>query len=168
MMKLRIVLATAALAVCVGVASAEEQTRVSLVEDLGLPSAARALIDSGGPAVHYNPLFLERLPSRLALFAMLHEEAHVLLGHPLQPADSAAATSDIAEREPAVLRRQELAADCGAASRLAARAPDVLASIVAYFTEMGDYRPSEAFPTGKERAQILAQCARSPVPRLAD
>jgi len=162
----RMLLPIVVLVAAARVAGAAEQARVDVVEDLNLPSAARALLDSGGPAVHYNPLLIARLPSWLALFAMLHEEAHVHLGHPLQRADGVVdAGAPVAD--PVVRRGQEFAADCAAASRLEEQAPGVLAFIIAYFRGLGDERPSEALPAGTERARSLAGCVKSSIRRIA-
>jgi hypothetical protein len=90
--------------------------------------------------VELNLPRLAQMPAPLAEFFLMHEQAHLQLGH-------ASRVSDVQRRA------EELAADCWAAARVR---PEAAMAAVVFFLSLGA-APAD-HPTGRERAAEIERC----------
>jgi hypothetical protein len=143
--------------------------RIGLVADPSLQRVAQGVRDSSESYVRFNPILMQRIPQELAIFALLHEQAHIVLGHrldsegPMTP-DSASSPrpTKVAANEKERMQLEN-DADCAVARRVAARSPALLNAIVQRIRDMAetDDDPEEALVL-KERAANLLACQVAP------
>jgi hypothetical protein len=119
-----------------------------------LRDVAMTIHDSAGFVILYNPRIQERLGPLLSAFFMAHERGHVALGHRLPVLSGTTGARGIA-----LLRAEELEADCYAARTLAGDRPDILSAAIGYFTALGASRNDLGHPSGFTRARHLRSCA---------
>ncbi|MEM8700027.1 MAG: M48 family metalloprotease [Pseudomonadota bacterium] len=116
---------------------------------------ARAMRDTrGDPVIVLDPLL--RLPGHEArrVFLIAHECAHHVLGHTERKMILARS------KDPAVVRDQELSADCWAAETLAAAGEDeAVRLIMEDFFRQGAIEPGRGYPSGLNRSRIILQCS---------
>jgi hypothetical protein len=130
---------------------------VAIVPSYEHPVLAWATAGMMDRYVAYNPRVAEQLPPEVLAFALVHEHAHLQLGH-IAPFTG--------ERSPATVREQELVADRFAARFWATNDARVAQAAVASFTSpagrraLGSEQKSLAagYPTRQERAQVILDC----------
>jgi hypothetical protein len=116
-----------------------------------LRDVALATFENGRPVIYYNPVLLQRIGPNLTAFFFAHEYGHVRYGH----TGSALA----GEGDPTAQRqRQELDADCYAASTLGDSKPEAVAAALRFFTSMGPFRFDSWHPSGSQRAAKVLAC----------
>ncbi|MFI5309874.1 MAG: hypothetical protein ACHQQ3_01465 [Gemmatimonadales bacterium] len=142
---------------------------IDMVADVALDVIAVAESDSAHPVIRYNPVLLQRVGPELATFVLVHESAHIRLGHRHEAGpegdDSSEPSDSTATQEK--LRAMELAADCLTAHMIAAKSPSLLARIISWFEAAGDERPDAWHPSGAERAKRLSVCSTNSTQQLA-
>lgn len=112
---------------------------------------ALVTVVEGRPTIYYNPVLLARVGPELATFFITHEYGHIQHGH------SGGALVD--DGEISTLRqRQELDADCYAASHLAESSPGSVEAALEFFVRMGPNRFDNYHPTGSQRAARILSC----------
>ena len=117
-----------------------------------LRDVAIATFDRYGPVIYYNPTALKKLGPDIAKFVRAHEYAHLAMKHMQREEQS---TLEISTTE---LRRSfELEADCYAAKTVSRES--ALAAAENFAKVVGLKRADAVHPTGKERAEIIRQCA---------
>ena len=165
--------AIAALTVAAAPANAmtqEASWRIQIVVDLSIEHVAEGVRDVEKPFVRYNPILMQRVSPDLALFAILHEQAHIVLGHAsnaldrdtLVVPDSTASALQVNGTKRLDKRSLELAADCAVARRVATRSKALLESLIQRFSEMPDDDTGDGYPSPKERAETLKRCGNAP------
>jgi len=136
-------------------AAAQRFLDVRLVATDTLVDVAVTTLVSGQAIIHYSPAFMERFGPRLAAFFLAHEYGHVFLGH------TGGALVDRTEFH-RFRQRQELEADCYAASRLGLQDPDAVAAAAEFFARLGPLRFDQVHPSGSDRATRIQQCTPTP------
>jgi hypothetical protein len=154
----------------------EASWRIQIVVDLSIQHVAEGVRDVEKPFVRYNPILMQRVPPDLALFAILHEQAHIVLGHasnaldrdslaiPDSSSPDAQKVSRTVDRK--TKRSLELAADCAVAKRVATQSKALLETLIQRFSEMPDEDADDGYPSPKERAEMLKSCGNAPPPAL--
>jgi hypothetical protein len=147
----------------------EPLTNVRVVEATWIRDVAMMRRESGRPVIYVNPRLLERFGPAMRDFFIAHEYGHVASGHLVGEfghAHDAAAPVDSVLAQ--TRQKQELEADCYAASRLAGTNRAAVQAAIRYFTRMGPYRFDRVHPTGSQRAANLLACVAAadaePVP----
>lgn len=153
-------------------ATQEASWRIQIVVDLSIEHVAEGVRDVEKPFVRYNPILMQRVPPDLALFAILHEQAHIVLGHASNALDRDTLTvpdssSSGAQRVNGTVDRKtkralELAADCAVAKRIATRSKALLDTLIQRFSEMPDGDSGDGYPSPSERAETLKSCGNGP------
>jgi hypothetical protein len=109
----------------------------------------------GRPTIYYNPVLLDRVGPELATFFITHEYGHIHYGH--------SGGALVHDGEISTLRqRQELEADCYAASHLAESDAASVKAALEFFVHMGPHRFDNFHPTGSQRAARILSCLPSP------
>lgn len=154
-------------------ATQDASWRIAIIADPSLRRVAEGVRDSARPYIRINPILMQSVPSELALFAILHEQAHIVLGHKPE-AHSAVGLhlgdTVVVESAEVLAARQrerhdlELAADCAVAKRIAGRSPDLLEVLNRRFQEMIEADTDDDSPTLRERAKVIKVCG-VPVPK---
>jgi hypothetical protein len=101
------------------------------------------------PMIAYNPVALRLFPRPVAVYILLHEYSHVLLGHGL-------VTS------PEQVRQAERDADCGAAKLLQSQWPEFVESVAAWIAVHAE--ADAEHDAGPEVAARLRRCAAGGLP----
>jgi hypothetical protein len=118
-----------------------------------LRDAAVTIIHGGRATIRYNPALLSLLGPGLTDFVLAHEYGHAFYGH--SGGALLAGQPDFAR-----LRvRQELEADCYAASRLAVRNPAAVRAAMEFFSRCGPVRFDRVHPSGEQRAAVIRACS---------
>jgi hypothetical protein len=127
------------------------------IPDDDLADVAVAVVDRPDPVIYYNPARFQRYGPDLSTFFLAHEYGHIALHH------SREASSSLADpaRE-AVLRSQELDADCYAAIAIGGDHRPAIEAAIRFFTRLGPFRFDAVHPTGSERVQRLMACLPPP------
>jgi hypothetical protein len=120
-----------------------------------LSDLAVSYADPADPVIYINPRLMRHYGPDISAFVLVHEQAHIMLGHQ-RPAGSVA-PSDLEQ----LLQGWELEADCLAASMLVRERPSALSAAREHFRRMGTERIDREHPTGRERALRIDQCARA-------
>lgn len=117
------------------------------------PQIASASLDSfGNPVIYIDPSAMSNWTAS-RMFTIAHECAHHILGHSLPQGMWFRSMNFWATRE------QELAADCWAAQQLRAiLGIQDLQRTIAQFSNQGPM-PQGNYPSGLERASVVARCA---------
>jgi hypothetical protein len=155
-----------------GAMTQEASWRIQIVVDLSIQHVAEGVRDVEKPFVRYNPILMQRVPPDLALFAILHEQAHIVLGHAsnaLEPDSTVASDTSSAGTQRVnqavdkkTKRALELAADCAVAKRVATRSKALLDTLIQRFSEMPDEDADDGYPSPRERAETLKSCGNAP------
>jgi hypothetical protein len=151
----------------------EAPWRIQIVVDLSIEHVAEGVRDVEKPFVRYNPILMQRVPPDLALFAILHEQAHIVLGHASNALDRDSLGVVPDSSSPGALRVNrtvdkktkralELAADCAVAKRVATRSKALLETLIQRFSEMPDEDAGDGYPSPRERAETLKSCGNAP------
>jgi hypothetical protein len=149
----------------------EASWRIQIVVDLSIQHVAEGVRDVEKPFVRYNPILMQRVPPDLALFAILHEQAHIVLGHAatalerdtlIVPDSSAPGAFPVSRTRKVDKRAIELAADCAVAKRIATRSRSLLDTLIQRFSEMPDEDADDGYPSPKQRAETLKSCGNAP------
>jgi hypothetical protein len=111
-------------------------------------------IVQGRPTIYYNPVLLARVGPELSTFFITHEYGHIHHGH------TGGALVDDGELG-TVRVRQELEADCYAATHLADSDPAAVDAALEFFLRMGRHRFDNLHPTGSQRAARILSCLPS-------
>ncbi|HEY7026651.1 MAG TPA: hypothetical protein VH438_03545 [Gemmatimonadales bacterium] len=119
-----------------------------------LRDVAVAVYDPKGSVIYYNPDYLQRLGPQLTAFFMAHEYGHLALRH-----TRANALAGKRKTLNAKMQKQELAADCYAAAKLAHDNAPAIEAAVHFFTRMGPFSYDAAHPSGAQRAAKILSCA---------
>jgi hypothetical protein len=139
----------------------EPLTNVRVVEATWIRDVAMMRREAGRPVIYVNPRLLERFGPVMRDFFIAHEYGHVAHGHDLGNFAHDDGHAWRADEDSVLMRtrqRQELEADCYAASRLALSNRPSIQAAVRYFTRMGPYRFDRVHPTGSQRAANLLAC----------
>ena len=153
-MRLMITAMTAAL-VAAPVAAQQPLTDVRVVEATWIRDVALTRWENDRPVIYVNPRLLERFGPAMRDFFIGHEFGHVALAH---DGGGALQTSPMDSTLMIMRQRQELEADCYAATRLAAEHRDAVQAAIRLFTRMGSFRFDRLHPTGSQRAASLLAC----------
>ena len=130
-------------------------TDVRVVEATWIRDVAITRWENDRPVIYINPQLIERFGPVLRDFFIGHEFGHVALAHDgggalqTQPMDSSLMI---------MRQRQELEADCYAATRLATEHRDAVEAAIKLFTRMGMFRFDRLHPSGSQRAASLLAC----------
>ncbi|HET9726464.1 MAG TPA: hypothetical protein VFP28_06065, partial [Gemmatimonadales bacterium] len=92
-----------------------------------LHDLAVAAFENGRPVIYYNPVLMQRVGPELESYFFAHEYGHIRYGH-----TGSALTSTESDRS-AIRVRQELEADCFAASTLADTDPAAVEAAIRFF-----------------------------------
>ena len=137
------------------VAAQQPLTDVRVVDATWIRDVAITRWENDRPVIYVNPRLLDRFGPVLRDFFISHEFGHVALAHDgggalqSQPMDSSVMI---------MRQRQELEADCYAATRLASEHREAVEAAVRLFTRMGPFRFDRLHPTGSQRAASLRAC----------
>jgi hypothetical protein len=154
-----------------GAMTQEASWRIQIVVDLSIAHVAESVRDVDKPFVRYNPILMQRVPPDLALFAILHEQAHIVLGHApnalerdtlIVPDSSSPGAFSVSRTKKLDKRSIELAADCAVAKRIATRSKALLDTLIQRFSEMPDEDADDGYPSPKQRAETLKSCGNAP------
>ncbi|HEY6838087.1 MAG TPA: hypothetical protein VI389_05015, partial [Geobacteraceae bacterium] len=99
-----------------------------------LHDLAVAAFENGRPVIYYNPVLMQRVGPELESYFFAHEYGHIRYGH-----TGSARTSTESDRS-AIRVRQELEADCFAASTLADADPAAVEAAIRFFNRLGPFR----------------------------
>lgn len=105
----------------------------------------------GRPTIYYNPVLLQRVGPELSSFFLTHEYGHIHYGH---SGGALVHDGEIGE----IRVRQELEADCYAATHLAESEPEAVDAALEFFLRMGPHRFDTFHPTGSQRAARILSC----------
>jgi hypothetical protein len=153
-MRLMIAAMTAAL-LAAPVAAQQPLTDVRVVEATWIRDVALTRWENDRPVIYVNPKLLERFGPAMRDFFIGHEFGHVALAH---DGGGALQTQPVDSTLMIMRQRQELEADCYAATRLAAEHRDAVEAAIRLFTRMGSFRFDRLHPTGSQRAASLLAC----------
>jgi hypothetical protein len=153
-MRLIITTVTAAL-LAAPVAAQQPLTDVRVVEATWIRDVALTRWENDRPVIYVNPRLLERFGPTMRDFFIGHEFGHVALAH---DGGGALQTPPMDSTLMIMRQRQELEADCYAATRLAAEHRDAVEAAIRLFTRMGSFRFDRLHPTGSQRAASLLAC----------
>jgi len=129
-------------------------TDVRVVDATWIQDVAITRWENDRPVIYVNPRLLERFGPVLRDFFIGHEYGHVVLAH-----DGGGALQSPMDSTLMIMRqRQELEADCYAATRLASEHRDAVEAAIRLFTRMGSFRFDRLHPTGSQRAASLLAC----------
>ena len=118
----------------------------------GLADIAMATADYAGPVIYYNPYLVQQFGPDLTTFFRAHEYGHIHLGHVEKLGSLGGQLSLVVDR-----KRIELEADSYAAAVLAGSGDwAALEAAYRFFYSQGHGRYSPIYPTGYERAQVIA------------
>ena len=118
---------------------------------------AVAAVDLVQPVIYYNPRMARRYGPTLTRFFIAHEYGHIALRH------TRAGLAALPEpTRDSVLRVQELAADCYAASRPGIEARKAAEAALRFFVRLGPFRFDAEHPTGAQRAARILTCLPEP------
>ncbi|MEO6056559.1 MAG: hypothetical protein ABIQ49_06955 [Gemmatimonadales bacterium] len=117
-----------------------------------LHDVALATFEHGSPVIYYNPRLLQQFGPELTAFFLAHEFGHIRYGH--TGAALVAGEGDVS----AVRQRQELEADCYAASTLGDSDPAATTAALRFFARMGPFRFDSWHPSGAQRAAKILAC----------
>lgn len=134
-------------------AAQEALVNVRLVASDTLRDVAVTKIVAGRPVIYFNPVLLQSVGEPLRDFFVAHEYGHVAHGH---TGGALTSTGDDLAR---TRQKQELEADCYAASRLSRTNPVAVEAAVAFFSRMGPFRYDQLHPSGAQRAAKILACA---------
>jgi hypothetical protein len=136
-------------------AAQQPLTDVRVVEATWIRDVALTRWENDRPVIYVNPRLLERFGPAMRDFFIGHEYGHVALAHD----GGGALQSTPMDSSRMILRqRQELEADCYAATRLAVEHRDAVQAAIRLFTRMGSFRFDRLHPTGSQRAASLLAC----------
>lgn len=138
-------------------AAQQPLTDVRVVEVSWLQDVAQTRWEGDRPVIYLNPRLLERFGPGLRDFFVGHEYGHVALGHRHLAAELGIVDSSVVSRH----HRQELEADCYAATRLVRDNPQAAQAAVRLFTRQGPRRFDRLHPTGSQRAASMLGCLRA-------
>jgi Zn-dependent protease with chaperone function len=146
-------------ALCASAPLAAQQplTNVRVEEATWIQDVAQTRWEGGRPVIYLNPRLLERFDPAMRDFFIGHEYGHVAQGHRQLAAAGRVIDSAVVVSH----QRQELEADCYAASRLARDNRQAAEAAVRLFTRMGPRRFDRLHPTGSQRAANLLGCLRA-------
>jgi hypothetical protein len=130
-------------------------TDVRVVEATWIRDVAITRWENDRPVIYINPKLLERFGPVLRDFFIGHEFGHVALAH---DGGGALQTQQMDSTLMIMRQRQELEADCYAASRLAVEHRDAVEAAIRLFTRMGAFRFDRLHPSGSQRAASLLAC----------
>lgn len=153
-MRLMMTAMTAAL-LAAPVAAQQPLTDVRVVEATWIRDVALTRWENDRPVIYVNPRLLERFGPAMRDFFVGHEFGHVALAH---DGGGALQTTPVDSTLMIMRQRQELEADCYAATRLAAEHRDAVEAAIRLFTRMGSFRFDRLHPTGSQRAASLLAC----------
>ncbi len=134
------------------VAAQEPLVNVRLVATDTLRDLAVTTMVAGRPVIYFNPVLLQSVGEPLRDFFVAHEYGHVAHGH------TGGALTSTGDELAKVRQKQELQADCYAASRLARTNPVAVDAAVAFFSRMGPFRYDQLHPSGAQRAANILAC----------
>ena len=135
-------------------AAQQPLTDVRVVDATWIQDVAITRWENDRPVIYVNPRLLERFGPVLRDFFIGHEYGHVALAH-----DGGGALQTPMDSTLMIMRqRQELEADCYAATRLATEHRDAVEAAIRLFTRMGAFRFDRLHPTGSQRAASLLAC----------
>jgi hypothetical protein len=144
----------AAVVVAGPVAAQQPLTDVRVVEATWIRDVAITRWENDRPVIYVNPQLLDRFGPVLRDFFISHEYGHVVLAH-----DGGGALQSPMDSTLMIMRqRQELEADCYAATRLASEHREAVEAAIRLFTRMGAFRFDRLHPTGSQRAASLLAC----------
>jgi len=130
-------------------------TDVRVVEATWIKDVAITRWENDRPVIYINPKLLERFGPVMRDFFIGHEFGHVALAHD----GGGALQSQQMDSTLMIMRqRQELEADCYAASRLAGENREAVEAAIKLFTRMGAFRFDRLHPSGSQRAASLLAC----------
>jgi hypothetical protein len=118
---------------------------------------AVAAVDLVQPVIYYNPRMARRYGPTLTRFFIAHEYGHIALRH-----TRAGLVSLPDAARDSLLRVQELAADCYAASRTGDGARQATEAALRFFVRLGPFRFDAEHPTGAQRAAQILTCMPDP------
>ena len=130
-------------------------TDVRVVEATWIRDVAITRWENDRPVIYINPKLLERFGPVLRDFFIGHEYGHVALAH---DGGGALQTQPMDSTLMIMRQRQELEADCYAASRLAVEHREAVEAAIRLFTRMGAFRFDRLHPSGSQRAAGLLAC----------
>ena len=130
-------------------------TDVRVVEATWISDVAITRWENDRPVIYINPQLIERFGPVLRDFFIGHEFGHVALAH---DGGGALQTQQMDSTLMMMRLRQELEADCYAATRLAAEHRDAVEAAIKLFTRMGTFRFDRLHPSGSQRAASLLAC----------
>ena len=130
-------------------------TDVRVVEATWIRDVAITRWENDRPVIYINPQLIERFGPVLRDFFIGHEFGHVALAH---DGGGALQTQQMDSTLMMMRLRQELEADCYAATRLAAEHRDAVEAAIKLFTRMGTFRFDRLHPSGSQRAASLLAC----------
>ena len=119
------------------------------------PTVAQATRNRAGqPVIILDPVLQRQTERDRRLFMIAHECAHHRMGH------VSVASRRQRKMSRAVVRDQEMSADCWAAETLARAGLDRTVRIMAdRFFRSGFYSPGGGYPSGLQRSTIIRECA---------
>jgi hypothetical protein len=123
-----------------------------------LHDLAVAAFENGRPVIYYNPVLMQRVGPELESYFFAHEYGHIRYGH-----TGSALTSTESDRS-AIRVRQELEADCFAASTLADADPAAVEAAIRFFNRLGPFRFDAWHPSGAQRAAKILSCLPDTAP----
>ncbi len=141
-------------------AAAQELHLVPGVQEIASDSIgdiAVAAVDVPNPVIYYSPRMVRRYGPLLTRFFLAHEYGHIAHRHTRSGlADLPDSTRD------AILRAQELEADCYAASQSGDEARSATEAALRFFVRLGPFRFDAEHPTGAQRAARILMCLPGP------
>ncbi len=130
----------------------EPLVNVRMVATDTLRDLAVTAMVSGRPVIYYNPVLLQTVGEPLRDFFVAHEYGHVAHGH------TGGALTSTGDELARARQKQELQADCYAATRLARTNPEAVNAAVGFFSRMGPFRYDQLHPSGAQRAANILAC----------
>ena len=130
-------------------------TDVRVVEATWIQDVSITRWENDRPVIYINPQLLDRFGPVLRDFFIGHEYGHVALAH---DGGGALQTQQMDSTLMIMRQRQELEADCYAATRLAVEHREAVEAAIKLFTRMGTFRFDRLHPSGSQRAASLLAC----------
>jgi hypothetical protein len=146
------VLGVALLGAVTPVCAQQPLSDVRMVSTDTLRDVAVTTHEGGRSVIYYNPELIARLGPLVRDFFIAHEYGHVFHGH------TGGALAEPGSRDQDRRLRQELEADCYAASQLARDNRASVEAALRLFTRMGPFRYDQLHPTGSQRAAKILAC----------